>query len=100
MKISICSGLHGPKGNEGRFGDALYGSQCLSGPELDAHPNTLGSCRYDRAQNKVRIALVGKYVQHADAYASVVKALYHAALCCNRSLVLEVRRLTVLCSFP
>ena len=32
------------------------------------------------APDAVEIALVGKYVQHKDAYLSVVEALYHAGV--------------------
>ncbi len=37
------------------------------------------------------IALVGKYTALEDAYASVLKALNHAALFCNRKLNIRVR---------
>ena len=37
------------------------------------------------------IALVGKYTALEDAYASVLKALNHAALFCKRKLVIRVR---------
>ncbi|KRZ60157.1 CTP synthase [Trichinella nativa] len=40
----------------------------------------------DSDRPPVRIALVGKYVELRDAYASVFKALEHAALACNRRL--------------
>ncbi|KRX28169.1 CTP synthase 2 [Trichinella nelsoni] len=40
----------------------------------------------DSDRPPVRIALVGKYVELRDAYASVHKALEHAALACNRRL--------------
>ena len=36
------------------------------------------------------IALVGKYAQLKDSYASVNKALLHASLKCNLKLVLEL----------
>jgi CTP synthase len=39
----------------------------------------------------VVIALVGKYTALEDAYASVLKALNHAALFCNRKLIIRVR---------
>ena len=45
----------------------------------------------DRSENMrrtVKIALVGKYTQLEDAYASVIKALGHAALAVNHKLVL------------
>ena len=37
-------------------------------------------------RHEVNIALVGKYTQLSDAYASVIKALEHATLACNRRL--------------
>ncbi|MDR3231929.1 MAG: CTP synthase [Synergistaceae bacterium] len=36
--------------------------------------------RFMNAPRSVEIALVGKYVQHKDAYLSVVEALYHAGI--------------------
>ncbi len=36
--------------------------------------------RYDNMTREVNIALVGKYTKLEDAYASVIKALQHAAL--------------------
>jgi CTP synthase len=39
---------------------------------------------------EVVIALVGKYTALEDAYASVLKALNHAALFCNRKLKIRV----------
>nr|CAG4645467.1 EOG090X04HX [Lynceus sp. MCZ IZ 141354] len=44
--------------------------------------------RQDNARKTVDIALVGKYTQLEDAYASVTKALQHAALSINRCLKL------------
>jgi CTP synthase len=44
---------------------------------------------FDRQENlrlDVSIALVGKYTQLSDAYASVIKALDHAAMACQRRL--------------
>ncbi|MCL1941804.1 MAG: CTP synthase [Synergistaceae bacterium] len=35
------------------------------------------------APEEVEIALVGKYINHKDAYLSVVEALYHAGVHCN-----------------
>ncbi|CAF3635703.1 unnamed protein product [Adineta steineri] len=40
----------------------------------------------ERQLDEVTIALVGKYTALEDAYASVLKALNHAALFCNRKL--------------
>ncbi|XP_064628974.1 CTP synthase 1-like [Lineus longissimus] len=45
--------------------------------------------RYDRMLKEVTIALVGKYTKLEDAYASVIKALKHAALACNHRLNLK-----------
>ncbi|CAF1107623.1 unnamed protein product [Adineta steineri] len=42
--------------------------------------------RSERQLDEVVIALVGKYTALEDAYASVLKALNHAALFCNRKL--------------
>ncbi|CAF2980985.1 unnamed protein product [Rotaria socialis] len=42
--------------------------------------------RTERQLDEVSIALVGKYTALEDAYASVIKALNHAALFCNRKL--------------
>ena len=39
--------------------------------------------RFMNAPRSVEIALVGKYVQHKDAYLSVVEALYHAGISHN-----------------
>jgi CTP synthase len=45
--------------------------------------------RYERLHETVEIVLVGKYTHLQDSYISVVKALQHAALSCNRKLILE-----------
>ena len=47
---------------------------------------TLG---HDRSQDKIEIVLVGKYTSLQDSYMSVVKSLEHAALRCQRKLVLK-----------
>jgi CTP synthase (UTP-ammonia lyase) len=47
--------------------------------------------RIERQLDEVIIALVGKYTALEDAYASVLKALNHAALFCNRKLKVLVR---------
>ena len=39
--------------------------------------------RYINPSEEVKIALVGKYVQHKDAYLSVVEALHHAGIAHN-----------------
>ena len=41
---------------------------------------------YDSTDNKVKIALVGKYTKLNDSYISVIKALKHAALSCRKGL--------------
>lgn len=42
--------------------------------------------REERVLDEVKIALVGKYTKLEDAYISVLKALKHASLHCNRCL--------------
>ena len=46
--------------------------------------------RYDRIHTECNIALVGKYTQLEDSYASVIKALRHASYAVNRKLKLTV----------
>ena len=46
--------------------------------------------RYESHQDEVKIALVGKYTNFEDSYASVVKALKHACLQCKKRLNLTV----------
>ncbi|ESO00100.1 hypothetical protein HELRODRAFT_113471 [Helobdella robusta] len=43
----------------------------------------------DHLTREVVICLVGKYTKLEDAYASVVKALNHAAMACNHKLILK-----------
>ena len=45
--------------------------------------------RHDRLIDEVVIALVGKYTRLEDAYASVIKALRHAALAAHHKLVVK-----------
>lgn len=47
-------------------------------------------CSCDSFHEEVRIALVGKYVQIPDAYASLNKALRHSAIHAKRQLVISV----------
>jgi CTP synthase (UTP-ammonia lyase) len=47
-------------------------------------------CRHDRLLKEVTIALVGKYTKLEDAYASVLKALNHAAMAVNHKLNIKV----------
>ncbi|KAK7313823.1 hypothetical protein VNO77_39025 [Canavalia gladiata] len=44
---------------------------------------------YDKFQETVRIAMVGKYTNLSDAYLSVLKALLHASVTCNHKLVVD-----------
>jgi len=44
--------------------------------------------KHDRLQQTCKIAMIGKYVKLKDAYASVIKALEHAALFVDRKLQL------------
>ena len=52
--------------------------------------NFCGIFRHDQLLREVTIALVGKYTQLEDAYASVIKALQHSALCVSHRLNLKV----------
>ena len=45
--------------------------------------------RVDHFEQEVTIALVGKYTGLQDSYLSVIKALKHASMRCNRKLVIE-----------
>jgi len=45
--------------------------------------------RHDRLHDEVVISLVGKYTRLEDAYASVIKALRHAALAAHNKLVIK-----------
>lgn len=47
--------------------------------------------RQERWFDTVNIVLVGKYTSLEDSYMSVIKSLEHAAMRCQRKLVLEVR---------
>lgn len=56
--------------------------------KLDPRPCDLSSWaeiadRHLHAQEHVRIAIVGKYVELHDAYLSIVESLYHAGIFCN-----------------
>lgn len=55
--------------------------------------------RSDRLLREVTISLVGKYTKLEDAYASVIKALNHAAMACNLKLDLKVSLLWGSCLF-
>ncbi|RRT63562.1 hypothetical protein B296_00003719 [Ensete ventricosum] len=43
----------------------------------------------DALQDPVRIAMVGKYTGFSDSYLSVLKALLHASVACQRKLVVD-----------
>ncbi|XP_046384458.1 CTP synthase 1 isoform X2 [Ischnura elegans] len=45
--------------------------------------------RYDNLRKEVKIALVGKYTKLEDSYASVTKALQHAAIAAGHKLTLK-----------
>ncbi|MBQ3693579.1 MAG: CTP synthase [Synergistaceae bacterium] len=57
------------------------------GLPLDNEPDLSDWCRvsdrYMNSPEEVKIALIGKYVQHKDAYLSVVEALHHAGIAHN-----------------
>ena len=55
--------------------------------------------REERVLTEVKIALVGKYTKLEDAYISVLKALKHASLHCNRRLEVVVSFMQILLSF-
>lgn len=57
-------------------------------------------CRHDQLLREVTIALVGKYTQLEDAYASVIKALQHSALCVSHRLNLRVGMVVIMLSLP
>ncbi|GLT69023.1 hypothetical protein SLA2020_412080 [Shorea laevis] len=44
---------------------------------------------FDTLRDPVRIAMVGKYTGLSDSYLSVLKALLHASVACNRKLIVE-----------
>lgn len=63
---------------------------------LQLKTTTLNLCQWqsliDAIQNPsghIRIGIVGKYVQHQDAYKSVFESLQHAAIACGHSLSIE-----------
>lgn len=65
----------------------LPDSNCLARPYIFYWTRLSLLC--DSIEEEVTIAIVGKYVQIADAYASVNKALRHAAIHANRKLVIK-----------
>jgi CTP synthase len=54
---------------------------CQEEPDLSDWQRVVD--RFMNAPKSVEIALVGKYIQHKDAYLSVVEALYHAGISHN-----------------
>lgn len=52
--------------------------------------------RMDELRQIVNIALVGKYTKLEDAYASVIKALQHAAINLGYKLNLMVRKMHII----
>jgi CTP synthase len=56
-------------------------------PKLDEWTERARKC--DSLDVPVRIAMVGKYTGLSDAYLSVLKALLHASVVCNRKLVVN-----------
>lgn len=46
--------------------------------------------RWEGLRDTVTIVIVGKYTGMNDAYLSVIKALQHAALMCDRKVIIEV----------
>ncbi|KAJ4771016.1 CTP synthase [Rhynchospora pubera] len=56
-------------------------------PKLDEWTERAKKC--DSLDIPVRIAMVGKYTGLSDAYLSVLKALLHASVACNRKLVVD-----------
>lgn len=59
----------------------------MHSPDLDNWRKMVRRMR--AAQNTVRIAIVGKYVELHDAYMSVKEALFHAASACDHQLEIE-----------
>ncbi|KAG0233380.1 CTP synthase ura7 [Actinomortierella wolfii] len=60
----------------------------LKGEEMWNKWNQLTSAQ-ERLHDTVTIALVGKYTNLQDSYASVVKALEHASLNCRKKLIIK-----------
>ena len=95
------------KAGRHRYHTALSGPRCRSLKAMEGINPIVGNCighrsaeedadldcirrRQERWFDKVNIVLVGKYTSLQDSYMSVVKALEHAAMRCQRKLVLEV----------
>ena len=71
LDSQLCSLLHLPKNK----------------PDLSEWEKMLFS--FSQAKHKLRIALVGKYTKHQDAYKSIIEALNHAAIFHQVSLSVE-----------
>ncbi|KAJ3694268.1 hypothetical protein LUZ60_009748 [Juncus effusus] len=56
-------------------------------PRLDEWKNRAEIC--DNLHEPVRIAMVGKYTDLSDSYLSVLKALLHASVACQRKLIVD-----------
>lgn len=56
-------------------------------PKLDAWMNIARTC--DQLHAPVRIAVVGKYTNVSNAYQSILEAMLHASVVCQRRLVVD-----------
>ncbi|KAJ4752390.1 CTP synthase [Rhynchospora pubera] len=65
----------------------LKPSSISSEPALEEWKKRAEIC--DNLQESVRIAMVGKYTGLSDSYLSVLKALLHASIACERKLIIE-----------
>ncbi len=74
---------------EARFGDYLLSALRLpvGKPDLKEWRELVAEIK--REKEKVRVAIVGKYVELKDAYMSVYEALQHAAVHQNREVEIE-----------
>jgi CTP synthase len=71
---------------EAKVGDYIVGALKLSGNEPDLKEWRDLVAEIKRMKPKIRIAIVGKYVELKDAYMSVYEALHHAAIHQNREV--------------
>lgn len=62
---------------------------------LYTHITPILSNSYDKFDDQVTIALVGKYTVLKDSYISVFKALKHAAFACGRQANICVSKLYI-----
>ncbi|KAJ3695204.1 hypothetical protein LUZ60_000581 [Juncus effusus] len=56
-------------------------------PKLDEWTERAKKC--DSLNDPVRIAMVGKYTGLSDSYLSILKALLHASVACNKKLIVD-----------